>query len=114
MVNPEPDLWVKNTVPQPLNSTNPSTLITVSVFSLNVQLYTLLGFLGHCGTHSAEHRQTGRDNEGKYFVFLCTEVFLFVLCSFLLISDKFRDLILMHWPLFRAAYCRDVGRGGVQ
>jgi hypothetical protein len=32
-------------------------------------MYTVLGSLGHCGTHSAEHRQTGRDNEGKYFVF---------------------------------------------
>ncbi len=42
-----------------------------SLKSLNIffECTPCLEFLGHSGTHSAEHRQTGRDNEGKYFVF---------------------------------------------
>ena len=39
--------------------------------------------------------------------FLCTGAFLYVPFIFLLISNKFCDLCLLHWPLFR-----DVGGGG--
>ncbi len=34
--------------------------------------------------------------------FLCTGAFLYVLYSFMLISNKFCDLSLLHFPLFRA------------
>jgi hypothetical protein len=43
---------------------------------------------------------------------LCTGVFLYVRYCFLLISNKFCDLILLHWPLLRAV--SRCGRGGGQ
>ncbi len=41
-------------------------------------------------------------------VFMCNGAFLYARYSFLLIPNKFCDLSLLHWPLYRAVY-RDVG-----
>jgi hypothetical protein len=42
--------------------------------------------------------------------FLCTGMFLYVLYSFLLISNKFCDFSFLHWPLFMGL--QRCGRGG--
>jgi hypothetical protein len=43
---------------------------------------------------------------------LCTGAFLYACYSFLLISNKFCDLSLLHWPLFRAVQRCGGGGGG--
>jgi hypothetical protein len=58
---------------------------------------------------------TGAPYRLPYHSELYVELFLYVRYSFLLISNKFCDLSLMHWPLLRAVWrWGGGGEGGAQ